>query len=225
VVNLPPLNAIVDEDVAARFGWTVPALARAYLSGGATFLQVRAKRAASGAYLRMCDEVVALGREFAALVIVNDRADIARLAGASGVHVGQQDLPPAAARALLGSGAIVGFSTHTREQVRAALAKPVDYIAVGPVFGSMTKATGYAAVNLEMVRDAARVVNEAGERETVRPIVAIGGITIERAEAVIEAGATTVAVVSDLLATGDPEGRVRAYLELLSGSKTGRGLV
>ena len=224
MVNLPPLNAIVDEDVAARFGWTVAALARAYLAGGATLLQMRAKRAGSGAYLRMCEEVVALGREFAALVIVNDRADIARLAGASGVHVGQEDLPPAAVRAIVGSGAIVGLSTHTREQVRAALAEPVDYIAVGPVFGSTTKATGYAAVNLEMVRDAARVTGEAGENGAVRPIVAIGGITIERAKAVIEAGATTVAVVSDLLATGDPEGRVRAYLELLSGSKTGRGL-
>jgi thiamine-phosphate pyrophosphorylase len=225
VVNLPPLNAIVDEDVAARFGWTVPALARAYLAGGARLLQVRAKRSGSGAYLRMCDEVVAMGRECAALVIVNDRADIARLAGASGVHVGQEDLQPAAVRAIVGRGAIVGLSTHTLDQVRAARGEPVDYLAVGPVFGSTTKATGYAAVGPEMVRDAARVAGEVGGNEVARPIVAIGGITLEHAEAVLRAGATTVAVVSDLLSTGDPEGRVRAYVELLSRPATGRGLV
>jgi thiamine-phosphate pyrophosphorylase len=225
VVTLPPLNAIVDEDVAARFGWTVPALARVYLSGGARLIQVRAKRAGSGAYLRTCEEVVSLGREFAALVIVNDRADIARLAGASGVHVGQEDLQPAAVRAIVGSDAIVGLSTHTLDQVRAARGEPIDYLAVGPVFGSTTKATGYAAVGLEMVRNAARVNGEVGESEVARPIVAIGGITLEHAEAVVRAGATTVAVVSDLLSTGDPESRVRAYVELLSRPATGRGLV
>jgi thiamine-phosphate pyrophosphorylase len=224
VVNLPPLNAIVDEDVATRFGWTVPALARAYLAGGARLLQVRAKRSGSGAYLRMCEEVVALAREVGAWVIVNDRADIAHLAGASGVHVGQQDLQPAAVRAIVGSAAIVGLSTHTLDQMRAARGEPVDYLAVGPVFGSTTKETGYAAVGLEMVREAARVAGENDEGRIVRPIVAIGGITLERAKVVVEAGATSVAVVSDLLVTGDPEGRVRAYLEVLSTSETSHRL-
>ena len=223
-MTLPLLNAIVDEDVAARFGWTVPALARAYLAGGATFLQVRAKRAGSGAYLRMCEEVVALARERAAMVIVNDRADIARLAGASGVHVGQEDLRPAAVRALVGSAAIIGLSTHTWDQVRAARGEPVDYIAVGPVFGTRTKEAAHAAVELDLVREAARAARDVPEGETIRPVVAIGGITLERAGAVLQAGATTVAVISDLLATGDPEGRVRAYLETLRPTGTPRRL-
>ena len=155
---------------------------------------------------------------------MNDRADLARLAGAAGVHVGQEDLPPAAVRAIVGREAIVGLSTHTLDQVRTAMGEPVDYLAVGPVFGTATKETGYAAVHLDMVRDAARAAGEVGAHDAARPIVAIGGITLERARAVIEAGATTVAVISDLLATGDPEGRVRAYLEALAGPETGRRL-
>ena len=87
--------------------------------------------------------------------MVNDRADIARLAGADGVHVGQDDLSPAAARSIIGPAAIVGLSTHTEAQIDAALAQPVTYIAVGPMFGTATKATGYVAVGLDRVRYAA----------------------------------------------------------------------
>ena len=225
MATLSPLNAIVDEEVAARSGWTVPALAREYLAGGARFLQVRAKRAASGDYLRMCEEVVGLGREAGAIVIVNDRADIARLAGASGVHVGQEDLWPAAVRAIVGGAAIVGLSTHTVDQVRAARDEPVDYLGVGPVFGSLTKDTGYGAAGLDLVRQAAQAASEAGGGGAVRPIVAIGGITLERVTSVIEAGAASVAVISDLLETGDPAGRVRAYLDALGAPETRRRLV
>src|SRR4051812_615385 len=117
--------AIVDADVAARAGWTMTDLAAAYLSGGATLLQLRAKTASSGWLLDIATAIVALAHQANATVIVNDRADIARLSGADGVHVGQDDLPPAAVRQIVGAGAtpggqaIVGLSTHTAEQLEA----------------------------------------------------------------------------------------------------------
>jgi thiamine-phosphate pyrophosphorylase len=140
--------------------------------------------------------------------------DVAAICGAGGVHVGQEDLPPADARALLGPGAIVGFSTHSPAQVAAALGQPISYVAVGPVFGTQTKATGYDAVGLDLVAHAAR---QAGRR----PVVAIGGITIDNAADVLAAGATQVAVISDLLKTGDPAARVREYLRRLPASSSG----
>ena len=208
---LPPLNAILDADVAARAGWTLFDLASACLNGGARFLQVRAK-AASGAWL--FDEtsaIVALAHASGAIVIVNDRADIARLAGADGVHVGQNDLAPAAVRPIVGTERIVGVSTHTIEQIDAAVLEPVDYVAVGPVFGTSTKLSAYEAVGLERVREAARKAHARG-----LPVVAIGGITIDRAADVIGAGAASVAVISDLLTGGNPEVRVREYVRRLA---------
>jgi thiamine-phosphate pyrophosphorylase len=139
---------------------------------------------------------------------VNDRVDLARLSGAAGVHVGQDDIPAAAARAQLGPAAIVGLSTHTVEQIEAALREPVTYVAVGPVFGTRTKATGYAPAGLDLVRAA---VARAGGI----PVVAIGGITLDRAPDVLAAGASAVAVISDLLSGGDPASRAAAYCRSL----------
>jgi thiamine-phosphate pyrophosphorylase len=206
-----PLYAILDADAAANAGWTLIDLASAYLAGGARFLQVRAKKAASGWLLDTTAAIVERARTCDAIVIVNDRTDVARLAGADGVHLGQEDLGPAAARALVGGQAIVGLSTHTPAQVDAALAQPISYLAIGPVFRTSTKATGYEAVGLDRVRHAA---SRARTRQL--PVVAIGGITLESAAEVIQAGATSVAVIGDLLSTGDPEGRVRSYLDRLS---------
>jgi thiamine-phosphate pyrophosphorylase len=141
-------------------------------------------------------------------VIVNDRVDLAFLSQAAGAHVGQDDVPPRAARAQLGAAAIVGFSTHTIDQIEAAAREPVTYIAVGPVFGTKTKATGYEAVGLGLVRAA---VARAGGL----PVVAIGGITLERAPEVLATGASAVAVISDLVAGGDPSSRVAAYCRAL----------
>ena len=208
-----PLNAIIDDDVARQSGWNVPALADAFLAGGARFLQIRSKQASSAAFLAMCDEVVGKAHKTGAIVIVNDRADIARLAGADGVHVGQDDLDPASARRILGGTAVIGISTHTTDQVNAAASMPVDYIAVGPIFGTSTKATGFTAVGTALVEQTAAILRDA---RVNRPVVAIGGITLERAPDVLRAGAASVAVISDLLATGDPESRVRAYLKALS---------
>ncbi len=196
-----------------RAGWTLPTLAEAYLAGGARFLQVRCKTASSAAFLAACEDVVARAHAVGATVIVNDRADIAKLARADGVHVGQDDLDPDSVRRLLGPSAIVGFSTHSQEQVREASTLPVDYIAVGPVFGTSTKDTGYRAAGTPLVAEASAVLREV---RVLKPIVAIGGITLERAADVIRAGAASVAIISDLLATGDPEGRVRDYLRALA---------
>ncbi len=163
----------------------------------------------------MCQEIVTLARPAGAAVIVNDRADIALLSGADGVHVGQEDLEPVDARRILGGSATIGISTHSLEQVREASRLPVSYIAVGPVFHTSTKATGRPEVGTVFVREAAAILRGAGEPAT--PLVAIGGITLDRAQEVIRAGAASVAVISDLLATGNPEARVREYLQELGG--------
>jgi thiamine-phosphate pyrophosphorylase len=127
------------------------------------------------------------------------------------VHVGQDDLAPDAVRRLLGSDRIVGFSTHTVEQIDHAVRQPIDYVAVGPVFGTASKNTGYEAVGLRMVEEAAKRARARG-----LPVVAIGGITLATAADVIAAGADSVAVISDLLATGDPRARVSQYLDKLA---------
>ncbi len=159
-----------------------------------------------------------LSRGHGAAVIVNDRADVALLAGAEGVHVGQTDVPVPGVRAVLGPGRSVGLSTHSEAQIRAALDQDISYLAVGPVYRTGTKATGYDQVGLDLVRFAARSAREAAEAAgRVRvPVVAIGGITLDRAPDVLAAGASSVAVISDLLSTGDPATRVRLYLSQLA---------
>lgn len=123
------------------------------------------------------------------------------------MHVGQDDLAPNAVRNIVGADAIVGLSTHAVEQIDAAAEQPISYVAVGPVFGTTTKATGHEAIGLALVREASRRARARG-----LPLVAIGGITLERAASVIEAGAASVAVISGLLATGDPENQTRQFL-------------
>jgi len=183
-------------------------LAAAFLEGGAKLIQLRAKRLPSSVFLSYADELVRAADPYGARIVVNDRADLALLAGAAGVHVGQEDLPPARARRLLGPEAIVGYSTHTVAQIDAAVEEPISYIAVGPVFGTQTKETGYEAVGLQRVAEAAR-------RSRRCPVVAIGGITLERAPEVMAVGASSIAVIADLLTGGDPRARVAAYLAAL----------
>lgn len=182
-------------------------LAAAFLDGGAPLIQLRAKQLASSRFLDLADRLVKAAAPYGAATIVNDRVDIAFMSHATGVHVGQEDLPPAEARHLLGTSAIVGYSTHTFEQIEAAAREPVSYVAIGPVFGTQTKATGYDAVGLAMVTRAAEVSGAL-------PVVAIGGITLDTVAAVVAAGAAGVAVISDLL-VGDPRARVAAYCQSL----------
>ncbi|MBI4887019.1 MAG: thiamine phosphate synthase [Acidobacteria bacterium] len=183
-------------------------LAQAFLDGGARLIQLRAKHLPSGLFLEHADRLVRAAQPCGAVVIINDRVDLARLSGAAGAHVGQDDLPPAAARRLLGPDAVIGYSTHTIAQIESAAPEPVSYLAIGPVFGTDTKATGYEAVGAGMVAEAAR-------RAGGRPVVAIGGITLEKVPQVMAAGASGVAVISDLLAGGDPAARVAAYCRSL----------
>lgn len=206
----PRLYAIVDVDVAAAHGWEPEALAAALLEGGARCLQLRAKHLGSGLLLELAARCADRCRRAGALFILNDRADLAVSVGADGVHVGQDDLAPTDVRRIVGPGAHLGLSTHTSDQLAAALAEPVTYVAVGPVFGTRTKETGYGPVGLDLVAEARR---RCGER---LPVVAIGGITLETAPAVLRAGADAVAVISDLVAHGPPGGRVGVLLERLS---------
>jgi thiamine-phosphate pyrophosphorylase len=207
--KFPPLYAIVDVEACERLGWKPRDLARRYLAGGARLLQLRAKALPSGALFDLACALVEDANAADADIIVNDRADITVLAGATGVHVGQDDLSPTDVRQVTGSEFDVGLSTHTRDQVAKALRQPVTYLAIGPVFSTATKDTGYRAVGYDAVRDAAARGASVG-----LPVVAIGGISLETAPRVIEAGAAAVAVITDLL-TGDPEARVREYLRAL----------
>jgi thiamine-phosphate pyrophosphorylase len=141
---------------------------------------------------------------------VNDRPDIARLVGAGGVHVGQEDLPVEAARAVCAPKGDpnfwVGVSTHSLEQVRAAAQTSADYIALGPIFTTRTKHKPDPVVGADFIRRAREL--------TQKPLVAIGGITAERAEEAYRAGADCIAVARDLICAPDPAARVRDYLRI-----------
>jgi len=160
--------------------------------GGATFVQLREKAFSPLDFFQQAMEAVAVARERDVRLIINDRADIALAVKAHGVHVGQDDLAPEAVRRILRKEAIVGYSTHNVEQVRHALSLPIDYLAIGPIFPTSSKSDTEPLVGLEGVRAAARLAGAL-------PIVAIGGITYENASAVIEAGASSVAMIGALL--------------------------
>ena len=143
-------------------------------------------------------------RRGGALFVVNDRPDVALMVGADGVHLGQEDLPPAEARRVMGNDAIVGRSTHSLEQVRASLGEPVDYVAIGPVFQTASKANPDPVVGPELLREARAL--------TDLPLVAIGGIDAARAVVAIAAGADGVAVLSALTDAPDLEQAARAFV-------------
>jgi thiamine-phosphate pyrophosphorylase len=178
---------------------------------GVRLLQYRHKAASAHELLetskRLSTALCSQGVTF----IVNDRADVAALSGASGVHVGQEDLGVEAARLVIGSGKLVGVSTHNLEQFQQAAASSADYIAVGPVFSTATKDNPDPMVGTEFIRRVKPL--------TDKPIVAIGGITLDRAEEVIQAGADSVAVISDILRAPDPARRARQYIDLLEAAK------
>jgi thiamine-phosphate pyrophosphorylase len=202
----PAFYPIIDLTLCARRGIDPEHLAQACLRGGARLLQLRQKDGGSRDFLALVEAVVALARPYGGRIVVNDRADVTLMAGAAGVHVGQSDLPPSDARRVLGRAATIGLSTHDEAQIDAALESDVDYIAVGPIFPTSTKETGYSARGVGLLRYAAG----RGKR-----VVAIGGITIDRAPELVSAGATAVAVIADLL-VGDPEERTRQYVRALA---------
>jgi len=179
--------------------FVVDSLARA----GARLIQLRVKGLSDRRWLAMAGAALAAARASGAYLVVNDRADIARIAGADGLHVGQDDLAGTDARAVVGPGVLLGVSTHNLDQLAAAATAAVDYLAIGPVFPTRTKDNPDPVVGLEMVRRA--------RAATTRPLVAIGGITRANARSVVEAGADGVAVISDLL---DAPDLARAFTEL-----------
>jgi thiamine-phosphate pyrophosphorylase len=174
---------------------------------GVRLLQYRNKAASSRELFESCrrlsSQLVAQGVSF----LVNDRADVASAVDATGVHVGQEDLSAEAARQVIGAGKLVGVSTHNLEQFERASATSADYIAVGPVFCTSTKTNPDPVVGIDFIRRVRTL--------TKKPIVAIGGITVDRAADVIRAGADSVAVASDILRAPDPGRRARQYIELL----------
>jgi thiamine-phosphate pyrophosphorylase len=208
---MSPLYAIVDVDVCRAAGRTPEAVAAAFIRAGLSYVQIRAKHLASGAFLDLVTGLVPPARAAGATLIVNDRVDVARSAGV-GVHLGQDDLPVADARRVLGASAVIGRSTHSAGELAAALAEPLTYVAYGPVFTTRTKANPDPVVGLEGIRGAAATAAAAGV-----PLVAIGGITLATATAVTQAGANAVAVISDLIVQGeDPEARARRFLSALA---------
>ena len=199
----------MDAEACGRVHRAPAEVARAFLAAGARTLQLRCKAMGSGAFLDLANEILDAAAAADATLIINDRADVAALSGAHGLHVGQDDLAPADARRVVGDTSLLGLSTHTPQQWERAVRDEISYMAIGPVFGTGTKHTGYDAVGLDTVRRAAA----AGTARSL-PTVAIGGITIDNATSVIEAGAASVAVIGDLL-RGDPEARCRAFLRML----------
>ena len=203
----PFLYPIIDIGVCRARALDPLSVAEACLTGGARILQLRDKEGASGAFLSLAEAMVRRAREAGGIIVVNDRADIARLSGAGGVHVGQDDLSPADVRGIVGPRSVVGISTHDEQQIDAALVTDATYVAVGPIFGTATKETGYTARGLDLIRYAAN---------RGKPVVAIGGISLDRVERVLEAGASGLAVISDLLTTGNPQARTREYIARLA---------
>ncbi|HSB10509.1 MAG TPA: thiamine phosphate synthase [Blastocatellia bacterium] len=175
--------------------------------GGASLIQLREKRAYPREFYREALDAMDVARRRGVRIVINDRVDIAIAVKADGVHLGQGDLPPDRARLLLGESRIIGYSTHTVKQALAANSAPVDYIAIGPIFQTSTKERPDASVGLEVITDVKRLIK--------KPLVAIGGITLDMARSVIEAGASSVAVISDLLTARDIAERTRSFFDLL----------
>ncbi len=228
--ELPRLYAIADAGVLAARGISLEEFARGLRAAGVALVQYRDKTGSPQVVLRAAVELREIFAGSGATLILNDRADLAVLAEFDGVHVGQRDLSPEDARRAVSpaaghpasgpsqqregwgtraaGGRMVGVSTHTEAQVRVADASCADYVAIGPVFTTGTKADTEPVVGLGGVRRARGL--------TARPLVAIGGITLANARSVIEAGADSVAVISGLLAEGQSVERVaRDFLEVL----------
>jgi thiamine-phosphate pyrophosphorylase len=220
-VAIPRLYAIVDAQVLAGRGVGLEEFARELRAAGVGLVQYRDKVGPDEEVLRAAEVLREVFAGSGATLILNDRAELAVRAGFDGVHVGQGDLPPEEARRVVDPtsqkrdvghsvlrGAVVGVSTHTEEQVRAADLTSADYIAIGPVFATGTKADAEPVVGLEGVRRARAL--------TGKPLVAIGGITRANARSVIDAGADSVATISGLFGPGESVAQVaRDFLRLL----------
>ena len=197
----PSLYAILDPDLSPL---PVGDLAAQLAEAGVELLQLRGKKNSPSEILARAKELTALLVPKGIRFILNDRADIAVMAGSSGVHVGQQDLPAEQARSICGPSRWVGVSTHNLDQLHLADRTSADYIAIGPIFPTTTKENPDPVVGLDFIR--------AARQMTRKPLVAIGGITLESAADVYRAGADSLAIIRDLIAANDPAGRAKQFL-------------
>jgi thiamine-phosphate pyrophosphorylase len=203
MIPIPRLYAILDASCFANVE-TLLAAAQELAAGGATLLQYRNKTGNARAMLDHAKQIKQALSDSIRLMM-NDRADLCLAAGFDGVHVGQDDLSPEAARKIVGPDLWLGVSTHNPEQVREADQTPADYIAIGPVFSTQSKANPDPVIGLEGIRRVRAL--------TRKPLVAIGGITRANCRAVIEAGADSVAVISDLVT--DPRNSTEEFSRIL----------
>ena len=201
---LPRLYVILDQALL-----TIPETecAQKLAEAGVRLHQYRNKTASARGLLQSTQRLSSAMQARQVTFVVNDRADVAYLSGASGAHVGQDDLGVDQARAILGPEKVIGVSTHNREQFEQAATTSADYIAVGPIYSTSSKGNPDPVVGTGLLREVRSL--------TDKPIVAIGGITLERAAEVIEAGADSVAVISDILRAPDPAERARQFIDLL----------
>jgi thiamine-phosphate pyrophosphorylase len=201
---LPRLYVILD---AALLRIPAKECAKSLIDAGVRLIQYRNKRASGRELFETSSELAEYLNPLEVQFIVNDRVDVAALAGAGGVHVGQDDLGVEQARQVMGEGKWVGISTHNPGQFRSALETSAEYIAVGPIFATGSKENPDPVVGVGFVREARAM--------TDKPIVAIGGITLEQAAEVIEAGADSVAIIGDILGAENVGKRARQYVDLL----------
>ncbi len=201
---LPPLYVILD---AALLPSDPIELTKKMLDAGARLFQYRNKTSSARELLHASQALSLTVRQHGGTFLVNDRADISRLAGASGVHLGQDDLCVARAREVVGTNGLIGLSTHNLRQFEVAIESSADYIAAGPIFSTSSKHHPDPVVGVDFI--------QAVRKLTTKPIVAIGGITLERARKLIDAGADSVAVISDILKAKNPADRVRQYLKII----------
>jgi thiamine-phosphate pyrophosphorylase len=207
-MKLPAFYPILDTGAVLARGLDPVRAAQDILDGGALILQFRHKAFLTRQAFQWLEEIAGFARQAGATLVVNDRADLARLFGAA-LHLGQDDLPPSAARSITGHQTLVGFSTHNEAQLRASAAEPVDYVALGPIFGTATKENPDATVGLDELRRIRPL--------TDRPLVAIGGITRAGAISVREAGADSLAIVADLFPEdGNLRARTEEWIRLLA---------
>jgi len=189
-MKLPPFYPILDAGMLEQRGIAVVTAAELLLEAGASILQFRHKGFFSRTAFEDASRIAELCRQAGALLVINDRADIAKLLDA-GLHLGQDDLRPTDARRILSAESIIGFSNHNVPQLRAGDAEPIDYLAIGPIFATGSKQNPDPIVGVEQLRSLRLL--------TQKPLVAIGGITRKSAPEIFKAGADSVAIIGDLI--------------------------
>jgi thiamine-phosphate pyrophosphorylase len=200
---LPPIYPITDKELARRT--THLSILRELVRGGATLVQIRDKSTPIHELLRDLRQCVDFARAKHVMLIINDRCDLALSCGAMGVHLGQEDLPPAAARSILGPKRIIGLSTHSTADVRESSGLPIQYIGLGPVYETSTKKDALPTVGLKRLARACA--------SSLKPVVAIGGIGLEQITEVLNAGAASAAVISALMKAKDLAREMERFLE------------